>query len=179
MGVLGLVVRIALVFGLLALVLWFVRRTEAGRRLGRGDQPVQVIGSTRLGKGASVALVKIGGCSYALGVTEQSVTLLTRTDADEVPSSPPVPRTGVVPWARRTAAGRPALVSGRSAMEPDLSAAAWSDGPVPSPALLVRRPADERPSFAAALQQQLALLVHRRPDVPVQRRSDEDLAGRR
>ena len=77
---LGLAARAALVFGLLALTLWGVRRTAAGRGAARSDAPVRLVGTTRLAKWASLALVRIGGTTYALGVTEHAVSLLTETD---------------------------------------------------------------------------------------------------
>jgi len=109
--------RAALVFGLLALTLWLVRRTDGGRRMQRAAGPLEVVSSTRLGKGASLALVRIGTTTYALGVTEHAVSLLTETDLDPAPAPVPAP-----PAQPGTAT---------------------------------------RPGFAAALQEQTALLLRR------------------
>ena len=83
MDALALVLRALLVFGLLGLTLWVVRRVDRGRSTTRTAAPVQVLSNTLLGKGASLALVRIGGQAYALGVTEHAVSLLTSTDLPE------------------------------------------------------------------------------------------------
>lgn len=80
MELLGLLGRIALVFGLLALTLWVVRRTDGGRRLRRTVPTMEVLSSTRLAKGSSVALVRVGESTYVVGVTEHAVTLLTQAE---------------------------------------------------------------------------------------------------
>lgn len=77
MELLGLLLRGAVVFALLGVTLWLVRRVDRGRSPRRAAAPVQVLGTTRIGKGASVALVRIGGSTYALGVTEHAVSVLT------------------------------------------------------------------------------------------------------
>ena len=84
MEVLGLLARAALVFGLLGLTLYVVRRVDAGRSSGRGGAVVQVLATQRLAKGASLAVVRIGEATYALGVTEHTVQMLT-------PAELPVP----------------------------------------------------------------------------------------
>jgi len=105
MELLVLLGRAALVFGLLALTLWLVRRTDGGRRLQRAAGPLEVVSSTRLGKGASLALVRIGATTYALGVTEHAVSLLTETDLEPVPAPAPVPP------AQPGATGRPGFAA--------------------------------------------------------------------
>lgn len=76
MELLGLLLRVALVFALLFAVLAVLRRTE-GFRASRRVNPVQVLGSTRVGKGAALTMVRIGASEYVLGVTDHSVTLIT------------------------------------------------------------------------------------------------------
>lgn len=90
MDTVGLLVRVALVFGLLALTLWGVRRIDLGRTSTRTGAPVQVLATTRLGKGASVAVVRIGSGTYALGVTEHNVRLLTPAELPEPAASEPL-----------------------------------------------------------------------------------------
>lgn len=127
MDVLGLLLRAVVVFGLLGLTLWAVRRVDRGRAGARSGAAVQVLDSTRVGKGASVAVVRIGTQAYALGVTEHGVSLLTETDL-----------------------------------------------PVPAPAVAAD-PDVETPSFAAALQTQLGLLVRPlRPGTPADRPAREE-----
>lgn len=117
MDLLGLLGRAALVFVLLGLTLWAVRRTDGGRRLRSQDSPLQVLSSTRVGKGASVALVRIAGRAYALGVTEHSVTLLTET---ELPAPAGEPAAAGPPAARD---GQPAGTVGAAAERPTFAAA--------------------------------------------------------
>ena len=88
MEVLGLLARAALVFGLLGLTLYVVRKVDAGRSSGRGGAVVQVLATQRLAKGASLAVVRIGEATYALGVTEHSVQMLTPA---ELPAPAVVP----------------------------------------------------------------------------------------
>lgn len=121
MDLVGLLLRAVLVFGLLGLTLWAVRRVDRGRASVRSGAPVQVLSTTRLGKGASLALVRIGDAAYALGVTEHQVQLLTLAELPEAAAAP-------APTADPAAPAAP-------------------------------------PSFAAALQTQVGLLV--RPRRPV------------
>lgn len=96
--VLGLVVKAALVFGLLGLTLWVLRRVDLGRTAGRSAATVQVLSTTRLAKGASLAVVRIGDASYAVGVTEHAVSLLV---PDALPVTAAAPQ--VAPEPARTA----------------------------------------------------------------------------
>lgn len=72
--------RALLVFVLLGVVLVALRRSDGLKRLRRTETPLEVLGSARLGKGASIALVRIGDADYALGVTDQAVSLLTEAE---------------------------------------------------------------------------------------------------
>lgn len=76
-----LVVKMVLVFGLLGFTLWWIRRYD-GKRLRGGQRhsgrPVEVMGQARLSKGASVAVVRIGSSTYAVGVTDHGVSLLAQ-----------------------------------------------------------------------------------------------------
>ncbi len=80
MSALVLLLKIVLVFGLLALVLWVLKRTDGlGARAKNGL--LEVRGSTRLGKGASLTVVRLDGKDLLLGVTDHTVTLLSTEDA--------------------------------------------------------------------------------------------------
>ena len=76
MEVLGLLLRVACVFGLLFLALHLLRRMN-GLKTARRASPMQVLGSTRIGKGAALTVVRIGDSDYVLGVTDHTVTLIT------------------------------------------------------------------------------------------------------
>src|ERR1700712_4040152 len=67
-----------LVFALLGGTLWFLRRHDRSSLVTarRAERPVAVLAQAKVGKTASVALVRIGGAAYAVGVTEQNVPLL-------------------------------------------------------------------------------------------------------
>lgn len=98
MHALGLLLRVGCVFALLFAVLHVLKRTDGlkTRRTGL----LQVVGSTRLGKGAAVTVVRMGEAEYLLGVTDHAVTLLTSQPATaeapvpvvaEAPVTPPTP----------------------------------------------------------------------------------------
>src|SRR4051812_14462774 len=67
-----------LVFALLGGTLWWLRRHDRSSLISarRTEKPVAVLAQTRVGKSASVAVVRIGAEAYAVGVTDQSVALL-------------------------------------------------------------------------------------------------------
>ncbi|MCU1691761.1 MAG: hypothetical protein JWM64_852 [Frankiales bacterium] len=75
MQVLGLLLRVGCVFALLFVVLHVLKRTDGFKNKRAGL--LQVVGSTRLGKGAAVTVVRMGDAEYLLGVTDHAVTLLT------------------------------------------------------------------------------------------------------
>ncbi|MCW2599370.1 MAG: Flagellar biosynthesis protein FliO [Frankiales bacterium] len=83
MSALLLLLKVVLVFGLLAFVLWVLKRTESLRGHGK-NRLLEVRGSTRLGKGAALTVVRVDGKDLLLGVTDHTVTLLTSEDAAEV-----------------------------------------------------------------------------------------------
>jgi flagellar biogenesis protein FliO len=72
------VVKMLLVFALLGGTLWFLRRHDRSSLISarKGERPVAVLAQAKVGKTASVALVRIAGEAYAVGVTEQNVSLL-------------------------------------------------------------------------------------------------------
>jgi flagellar protein FliO/FliZ len=77
-----LLLKVALVFGLLALTLWVLKRTD-GLGAKRKGGLLEVRGSTRLGKGAALTVVRVDGKDLLLGVTDHTVTLLTSEQASE------------------------------------------------------------------------------------------------
>lgn len=108
MPALLLLLKVALVFGLLALTLWVLKRTDGLGAKGKGGL-LEVRGSTRLGKGAALTIVRVDGKDLLLGVTDHTVTLLTSEQATEalaVPSQrrPLLPRRSDVPDAAVAAA---------------------------------------------------------------------------
>jgi len=77
-------VKMLLVFVLLGGTLWWLRRHDRSALLSarKTERPVAVLAQTRVGKSATVAVVRIGGEAYAVGVTEQAVTLLVPEPVD-------------------------------------------------------------------------------------------------
>jgi flagellar biosynthetic protein FliO len=88
--------RVLLVFGLLAAVLVGLKRW--GGPAARRGTSMEVVASTRLGKGAAVTVVRVDGREWLLGVTDHAVTLLSPTGAPEgapaLGSAPELPAAG-------------------------------------------------------------------------------------
>jgi len=72
--------KIGMVFGLLAAVLVVLKRTDGLGARARGGL-LEVRGSTRVGKGATLTAVRVDGRDLLLGVTEHTVTLLASEPA--------------------------------------------------------------------------------------------------
>jgi flagellar biogenesis protein FliO len=98
-SVIGTLVKVVATFGLLFLTLKMVGRFYGTGRIGGSTRvrpgavarPVEVVGRTTLGRNSTVTVVRMGDKCFALGVTEQSVSLLTEVDIDLTP--PPAPTT--------------------------------------------------------------------------------------
>ena len=140
-----MLVKTGMVFGLLALVLFVLKKTDGlgGRQRGRN---LEVRGSTRLGKGATLTAVRVDGKDLLLGVTEHSVTLLTSEDAVVEVSEParkPV-RRPALPFARPATDLAPeAVAAALAALRGELPPPA-TDGTV-APLRTDARPAEEQP----------------------------------
>jgi flagellar biogenesis protein FliO len=87
-------VKTGMVFGLLAAVLFVLKKTDGLGGRARGGL-LEVRGSTRLGKGAALTVVRVDGKDLLLGVTDHTVTLLT-SEAAPVETAEPVRRTGLL-----------------------------------------------------------------------------------
>src|ERR1700710_815656 len=84
-------IKMVLVFALLGGTVWFLRRHDRSSLVSprRTERPVAVLAQAKVGKTSSVALVRIGTEAYAIGVTEQNVSLLLdRPVAVPDPASP-------------------------------------------------------------------------------------------
>ena len=151
-------VKVVGVFLLLAATLVYIRRHDRGRlRVARTSQrPVSVLGQARLSKAASVAVVDIGGTTYAVAVTDQRVSLLL-PDPVELPelepAASPAPQ-AIAPVEEDDVAAddREAQPSGRYVGRYERAA-----GPAGS----------QRPSFGEALAQQFRVLTRRETAVPL------------
>jgi flagellar biogenesis protein FliO len=128
-----LVVSMGVVMALMAVAARVLRRRAdgAGRSRRRRGDAVELVARRSLSKGASVAVVRTGGKTLVLGVTDHNVSLLATNDAidisPEAAASPGYdnPLAGLAPSAPR--AGRmPALAGAlRSAQVADRNRQAW------------------------------------------------------
>jgi flagellar protein FliO/FliZ len=94
MGTTGVAIRMVISLAVV-LCLLFVWARFARRGRPRGDGPdMTVISRCTVGSKASVAVVQVGERALVVGVTEQSVTLLSETAvSDLVAAEPDVPAT--------------------------------------------------------------------------------------
>ena len=81
---------LALVLGGLLLTLYLMRRFGLGRaaRIG-GQEAIRVIATKALGPKKYITLVEVGGSVLTLGVTEDRITRLDKTPAEEFRSTLP------------------------------------------------------------------------------------------
>lgn len=96
---LGLGARVLCVFVLLALVLWVLKRTD-GLGARRRSTPVQVLTTTRLGKAATLSVVRVHDEEHVLAVTSAGITVVSSrpaADADVVPAGPQTAATAPAP----------------------------------------------------------------------------------
>jgi flagellar biogenesis protein FliO len=100
-----LLLSLAVVLGLMVAAAAVLRRKALPGSTRRRPVPIEVLGRQVLSRGASVAVVRAGGRSLVLGVTDTSVRLLAEADADslegEAPGAPAL-RTGPPGPAGRT-----------------------------------------------------------------------------
>jgi flagellar biosynthetic protein FliO len=83
---LGLLLRVGVAMAVVVAVMWVAARLLQ-RRVGpsaRGGQPpqVEVLARRGLSRNSSVAVVRVGGRTLILGVTDAQVSLLAETGAD-------------------------------------------------------------------------------------------------
>lgn len=112
MEVLVLVGRMAVVFALLAAVLYVLKRSDSVRarpRLGG----LQVVSSTRLGKAATLSVVTVEGRKLVLGVTASGVSVLAELPEDEDPASnePSTQTTASIPFPRVAPDSKPSFAA--------------------------------------------------------------------
>ncbi len=105
-----LIVSLGVVIAVMAAAAWALKRMSNGSLVagrGRPGRPVriEVLARQSLGRRSSVALVRAGSRGLVLGVTDQHVTLLAETSADEL-TIEEAPRT-VPPIGDPTVAGSP------------------------------------------------------------------------
>jgi len=77
---------LALIIGLILVAVWLARRFGGpGLRGGAMTSLIKVLDTRMLGPKKYVTVLKIGGRTLAVGVTEQKITLLCEMAADDLP----------------------------------------------------------------------------------------------
>ncbi|GAA0609496.1 hypothetical protein GCM10009547_09490 [Sporichthya brevicatena] len=72
----ALLLRVGFSFTLVLGLMWVAARVLKNRTSGRPTDTVEVLARTQLGRGSSVAVLRIGDRALVLGVTEKSVVQL-------------------------------------------------------------------------------------------------------
>lgn len=76
-----------LALGVVLGVMWLLAKWARKPLTGKSDRMMNVLARQQLSRGASVAVIKIADRALVLGVTEQSVQLLTEADLRSVESA--------------------------------------------------------------------------------------------
>jgi len=83
-----LVVGLGVILGIIALASRILRGKAASSRfLTRQNAPLMVMGRQTLGKGVSVAVVRVGSRAFVLGVTQNGVRRIAEVEPDEIGTS--------------------------------------------------------------------------------------------
>ena len=93
MSTVGMVLRLAISMAVVIGLMWLAARGLRNRGAGLAgrpgrSQPIELLARRGLTKGASVAVVRAGGRTLLLGVTDAQITLLGESD-DLVPAPGP------------------------------------------------------------------------------------------
>ena len=142
-----MLVKTGMVFALLAGVLFVLKKTDGLGGRARGGL-LEVRGSTRLGKGATLTAVRVDGRDLLLGVTDHTVTLLSSEPSAAVEEPQPVRRTtGLklsLPLQRKAELDPGAVAAALAALRGEALPPRATDGSVAS-SRTDARPAEEQP----------------------------------
>lgn len=72
----ALLLRVGFSFTLVLALMWAAARALRSRTGGRPTDAVEVIARTQLGRGSSVAVLRVADRAIVLGVTERGITML-------------------------------------------------------------------------------------------------------
>lgn len=81
---LELAVRLVLSLAFVVALMWVAARVVRGQIAGRSGGTVEVLARHQLGRGSSVAVLRVADQALVVGVTESRVTLLTEADLEVV-----------------------------------------------------------------------------------------------
>ena len=87
MDQLSLAIRVVFSLAVVLAMMWALSRALRGRVPARGV-PVDIVSRTVLGKRSSVAILRVGGRGLVVGVTDQTVTLLTEVELPAETTAP-------------------------------------------------------------------------------------------
>ena len=147
--------RVILSLGAVLALLWIIQR-RVGRNAGAAvghSRPLQLIARQGIGQKASVVIVEADGQRLLLGVTEQSVTVISSTEAPAAPVASFSDALAAETAESTTAAGRdrrerPRARESRNGMEGSiLSLKTWQDS-----AAALRKGADALKNGTDAVQ---------------------------
>lgn len=91
---LGLALRVGLSLAIVLGLMWFVARVLMDKMGGRATGAVELLTRQQVGRGASIAVVRVADRALVLGVTEHAVTMLGEPINDlaafaTTPATPP------------------------------------------------------------------------------------------
>jgi flagellar protein FliO/FliZ len=89
MGTMGVAIRMVISLAVVLCLLFVVARFARRGRPRAGGPQMDVISRVTVGSKASVAVVRLGERAYVVGVTEQSVTLLSESPVSDLAAEEP------------------------------------------------------------------------------------------
>ncbi len=80
---------LAMIIGMLLAAVWFLRRFGGARFGGGMGSMIQVMDTRMIGPRRYVTVLRVGGRTLAVGVTEQNMTLLAELSDEDLTSNDP------------------------------------------------------------------------------------------
>lgn len=119
---LALTLRVGLSFTFVLALMWFAARLLRGKMAGRGAGVLEVLARQQVGRGASVAVVRVADRALVVGVTEHGISMLGEPIADLTSLVAPEEETlpvdalasGALISGRRPTTELPALAPGKN-----------------------------------------------------------------
>lgn len=113
---LGLMLRVGLSFSFVLILMWFAARLLRGKLGGRGAGALEVLARQQVGRGASIAVVRVADRALVVGVTEHGVSMLGEPLCDLAAfEEQPAVQIPAQPAGAAVASGRRAVESAASA----------------------------------------------------------------
>lgn len=112
---LGLMLRVGLSFTFVLGLMWFAARMLRGKMAARGSGVLEVLARQQVGRGASVAVVRVADRALVVGVTEHGISILGEPISDLSLLIDPATQGEPPTIAGQAAAGRVGIGADRSA----------------------------------------------------------------